>query len=90
LHLALLYGSTEINVVNDDVLIIHRQYFNQHVWMIINKGTKEALVSLSDLGDNLPADIEEGSAGDIYVILSNQGQMQFGIKANSFGTLISK
>ena len=88
--MAMLYGSTQITAVNADVLIIHRQYFKEHVWVIINKGEKAVSLDLDTFIQNGLTNIEEGPAGDLSMQLPNKGNVSFVLNANSFGTLISK
>jgi len=89
-NMALLYGSTEIEVVNADVLIIHRQYFDENVWIIINNGEEEVSIDLDTFTKNGAKNLEEGPAGDLYMELPNKGSISLMIHENSFGTLISK
>jgi len=37
--MALCYGYTEMSNPSPDVLIVHRQYLNEHVWAIFNRGS---------------------------------------------------
>jgi glycosidase len=86
--MALMYGSTEVQVVNDDVIIIHRQYFNEHVWFIINKGAKEAMIPIELIQQYGIENATEGPAGELYAVMQND-QVYFGLAANSFGTLLT-
>lgn len=87
--MALLYGSTDIQVLSDDVVIIHRQYFDEHVWFFINKGTKMAQVPLDILKFGKIENVEEGPAGDLMFMVERSADMSFGINSNSFGTLVT-
>ena len=88
-NMALLYGSTEISVINDDVMIIHRQYFDAHVWFFLNKGTTLSEIPFSALNIGNATNLEEGPAGNIMMRIPNQGEIQIAINPNSFGTLIT-
>lgn len=37
-NMALCYGYTEVSCPTPDVLIVHRQFLDQHVWAIFNRG----------------------------------------------------
>lgn len=43
--LALIYGSTEIDITDNNVLIIHRHYLNESVWMLFNNSDKAVVVA---------------------------------------------
>lgn len=89
-NLALTYGSTNIQVLNDDVIVIHRQYFDQHVWMIVNKSNREALISIDELEREkygLEA-VEEGSAGDLHMQMDDKG-IYFVVKPFEFGVVVN-
>jgi glycosidase len=88
--MALLYGSTEVTVVSDDVLIIHRQYFEEHVWFIINKGEKQVSIDVDVFKLNNISELEEGPAGELFMQLPVKGKLSFVVNPNSFGTLITK
>ena len=88
-NMALNYGSTDITVFNDDVMIIHRQYFNDHVWFILNKGNETASIPMSAINLQEIENIEEGPAGDLSVIFPNAGDILFAVNPNGFGTLIT-
>jgi hypothetical protein len=88
--MALLYGSTEVTVVSDDVLIIHRQYFEEHVWFVINKGAKQVSIDVDMFKLNNISELEEGPAGELFMQLPVKGKLSFVVNPNSFGTLITK
>jgi len=89
--LALIYGSTKVTVFNDDVLIIHRQYFGEHVWMIINKGNSLAEIPVEFFKHKEDGVIEEGPAGGISMTTTlGEGIGNIAVEPNDFGTLISK
>ena len=90
-NMSLLYGSTDVQVVNDDVIIIHRQYFDEHVWFIINKGAKTVEVPLSVFDIGQDANLEEGPAGELFMTaVPEKNEINFAVNPNSFGTVISK
>ena len=90
-NMALLYGSTNVEVINDDVIVIHRQYFDQHVWFFINKGAGLAEIPFNQLNlDGLEQpNFEEGPAGDLMMTMTD-GSMNIAVNANSFGVLITE
>jgi len=89
-NLALTFGSTEITALSDDVLLVHRQYFNQHVWIIVNKGSKEALVDARDLQLEKYGlyYVQEGPAGELHMQKDDKG-IYFVTKPNAFGVLMN-
>jgi glycosidase len=45
-HLALIYGTTEYQLVNEGVLILKRKYFNEEVYVLLNATDKEQVVQM--------------------------------------------
>jgi cyclomaltodextrinase len=88
-NMALLYGSTEITVVNDDVLVIHRQYFDEHVWFFLNKGAEEAMIPMELVQQTGVESTIETGVGGLYSVMTID-KLYFGIHPNSFGILKSE
>jgi glycosidase len=88
-NMALLYGSTEITVVNDDVLVIHRQYFDEHVWFFLNKGAEEAMIPMELVQQTGVESTIETGVGGLYSVMTID-KLYFGVNPNSFGILKSE
>ena len=88
-NMALIYGSTDVTVVNDDVIVIHRQYFDEHVWFLINKGTMDAVIPIDIIQKPGIPSVEENNTGDLHMIIQDD-QIYFGVYPNSFGVLTTE
>ena len=47
-ELALIYGSTEVEIENESIMVIRRKYLNQEVIVLINKSTEAKTLILEN------------------------------------------
>jgi hypothetical protein len=58
--MALSYGYTEVFSPSADVLVIHRQYLTEHVWILLNRGASPYVHPLTRDVTRLAGDAQIG------------------------------